>query len=86
MSYYKHVSLRTLHDGILVVVESSFLLSFKEFIMKVFAFFSACNAYRLYQNVNLETGQNDWEMETRQEEFNRVFKSQSRSYDLKLRL
>ena len=54
--------------------------------MKLFALFSACNAYRLYQNINLETGQNDWEMETRQEEFNRVFKNQSRSYVLKKRL
>ena len=48
--------------------------------MKLFTLFSACSGYRLYQNLNLETGEMDYEMESKQDEFNRVFKKENRLY------
>ena len=46
--------------------------------MKLFSLFAVCSGYRLYQNINMRTGETEFEQESRLEEFNRVFKKQSR--------
>jgi hypothetical protein len=42
--------------------------------MKLFLLFATCSGYRLYQNVNLETGETDVQAESLNDEFHRIVK------------